>query len=151
MKNCRTKTIFYLDLKHVHKYGSAKFQPNPLFSSQQMGTEHAGGRKKSRQNHRGVPSGRDAPINNLVGTRVVASPTGVRKAVLSSGSAGFCIPFNQESRASTQKRVRCFGRCLTGVLVCLDLLVLSVRVVSSLSLPLSLSLIRVYFGHDPVE
>ncbi len=45
-KNDRTKTIFYLDLKHVHKYGSAKFQPNPLFSSQQMGTEHASGRKK---------------------------------------------------------------------------------------------------------
>ncbi len=32
---------FYLDLKHVHKYGSAKFQPNPLFSSQEMATEHA--------------------------------------------------------------------------------------------------------------
>ncbi len=31
------------------------FQPNPLFSSQQMGTEHAGGKKKkkSRQTHRG--------------------------------------------------------------------------------------------------
>ncbi len=58
MKNDHTKTIFYLDLKHVHKYGSAKFQPETLFSSQQMGTEHAGGRKKkkqkkSRQTHRG--------------------------------------------------------------------------------------------------
>ena len=41
MKNYRTKTIFYLDLKHVHKYGSAKFQPNPLFSSQQLATKHA--------------------------------------------------------------------------------------------------------------
>ena len=41
MKNARTKNIFYLDLKHVHKYGSAKFQPNPLFSSQQMATESA--------------------------------------------------------------------------------------------------------------
>ena len=40
MKNNLTKTIFYLDLKHFHKYGSTKFQPNP-FSSQQMGTEHA--------------------------------------------------------------------------------------------------------------
>ncbi len=48
MKNDRAKTIFYLDLKHVHQYGSAKFQPNPLFSSQQMGTEHAGGRKKNK-------------------------------------------------------------------------------------------------------
>ncbi len=38
MKNDRTKTIyhFYLDLKHVHKYGSAKFQPNQLFSSPPM-------------------------------------------------------------------------------------------------------------------
>ncbi len=32
---------FYLDLKLVHKYGCAKFQPNPLFSSQQTATEHA--------------------------------------------------------------------------------------------------------------
>ncbi len=53
MKHDCTKTLFYLDLKHVHKYGCAKFQPNPLCSSQQMGTEHAGGRKKSRQTHRG--------------------------------------------------------------------------------------------------
>ncbi len=48
MKDERTKTRFYLDLKHVHKYGSAKFQPNPLFFSRQMGTEHAGGRKKKK-------------------------------------------------------------------------------------------------------
>ncbi len=48
MKNDLSQIIFYLDLKHVHKYGSAKFQPNPLFSSQQMGTEHAGVRKKKR-------------------------------------------------------------------------------------------------------
>ncbi len=63
MENERTENIFYLDLKHVHKYDSAKFQPNPLCSSQQMGTEHAGGRKnthkkkkkkkKIRQTHRG--------------------------------------------------------------------------------------------------
>ncbi len=62
MENERTENIFYLDLKHVHKYGSAKFQPYQLFSSQQMGTEHGGGRKKtknkkkkkkSRQTHRG--------------------------------------------------------------------------------------------------
>ncbi len=39
MKNYRTQTIFYLTLKHVHKYGSAKYEPNPLFSSQQMATE----------------------------------------------------------------------------------------------------------------
>ncbi len=41
MKNNRTKTIFYLDLKNVHKYGSAKFQPNAFFSWQQMATESA--------------------------------------------------------------------------------------------------------------
>ncbi len=39
MKNDHTKTSFYLDLNHVHKYGSAKFQPNPLFCSKQMATE----------------------------------------------------------------------------------------------------------------
>ncbi len=49
MENERTENIFYLDLKHVHKYGSAKFQPNPSFSSQQMGTEHGGGRKKNKK------------------------------------------------------------------------------------------------------
>ncbi len=54
MKNDLSQIIFYLDLKHVHKYGSAKLQPNPLFSSQQMGSEHADGRKKkSLQTHRG--------------------------------------------------------------------------------------------------
>ena len=42
MKNDRTKTSFYLDLNHVHKYGSAKFQPNPLFCSKQMATEKVG-------------------------------------------------------------------------------------------------------------
>ncbi len=41
MKNARTKNIFYLDLKHAHKYGWAKFQPNPTFSSQQMPIESA--------------------------------------------------------------------------------------------------------------
>ncbi len=64
MKIDLSQTIFYLDLKHVHKYGSAKFQPNPLFSSQQMATKHADEsvaeeknkkepKKKSRQTHRG--------------------------------------------------------------------------------------------------
>ncbi len=48
MKNDLSQIIFYLDLKHVHKYGSAKFQPNPLFSLQHMSTEHAGGRKKKK-------------------------------------------------------------------------------------------------------
>ena len=56
MENERTENIFYLDLKHVHKYGCAKFQPNPLFSSQQTGTESAAEekkKKKSLQTHRG--------------------------------------------------------------------------------------------------
>ncbi len=79
MKIDLSQTIFYLDLKHVHKYGSAKFQPNPFFTSQQMATEHAESvaeekkkqkqkkQKKSRQTHRG--SRRDgmpgAPITIL--------------------------------------------------------------------------------------
>ncbi len=41
MKIDLSQKNFYLDLKHVHKYGSAKFQPNPLFTSQQTATEHA--------------------------------------------------------------------------------------------------------------
>ncbi len=49
MKNDRTKTIFYLDLKHVHKYGCAKFQPNPLFSSSQMATKSAAEKKKKKK------------------------------------------------------------------------------------------------------
>ena len=40
MKIDLSQTIFSHNLKHVHKYGSAKFQPNPLFTSQQMATEH---------------------------------------------------------------------------------------------------------------
>ncbi len=69
MKNDHTKTIFYLDLKHVHKYGCAKFQPNPLFSSQQMGTEHAGGKKKKKKVGKpiglGEPVGTGCPNNTL--------------------------------------------------------------------------------------
>ena len=50
MENERTENIFYLNLKHVHKYGSAKFQPNSLFSSQQIATERvAGDQKKKRK------------------------------------------------------------------------------------------------------
>ncbi len=63
MENERTKNIFYLDLKHVHKYGSAKFQPNPLFSSQQMSTEH-GGRRKKKKKKKKVGK----PIGDPVGT-----------------------------------------------------------------------------------
>ncbi len=61
MENERTENIFYLNLKHVHKYGSAKFQPNPLFSSQQMGTEHGNGRKKKKKKV-------GKPIGDPVGT-----------------------------------------------------------------------------------
>ncbi len=68
MKNERTENIFYLDLKHVHKYGWAKFQPNPLFSSPQMATEGAAKEKKEKKKKKvGKPigdpvGGRDAPI-----------------------------------------------------------------------------------------
>ena len=50
MENERTENIFYLDLKNVHKYGCAKFQPNPLFSSQQTATESAAEEKKNKKN-----------------------------------------------------------------------------------------------------
>ncbi len=59
MENERTENIFYLDLKHVRKYGCAKFQPNPLFSSQQTATKSAAEekkKKKSRQPLKGIPS-----------------------------------------------------------------------------------------------
>ena len=65
MKNEHTKTNFYLDLKNVHTYGCAKFQPNPSFSSQQTATEGAAEKKpprrkkknkKSRQPLKGIPS-----------------------------------------------------------------------------------------------
>ncbi len=60
MENERTENIFYLDLKHVRKYGCAKFQPNPLFSSHQMATKSAAeekkNKKKSRQPLKGIPS-----------------------------------------------------------------------------------------------
>ena len=49
MENERTENIFYLNLKHVHKYGSAKFQPNPLFSSQQTATESAAEEQKKKK------------------------------------------------------------------------------------------------------
>ncbi len=68
MENERTENIFYLDLKHVHKYGCAKFQPNPLFSSQQTATESAAEKqnkkkknKKSRQPLKGIPSADGMP------------------------------------------------------------------------------------------
>ncbi len=74
MENEHTENIFYLDLKHVHKYSCAKFQPNPLFSSQQMATESAAEEKKEQKKKKKVGKpigdpvrGRDAPIrlNNL--------------------------------------------------------------------------------------
>ncbi len=49
MENKRTENIFYLNLKHVHKDGCAKFQPNPLFSSQQTATESAVEEKKKKK------------------------------------------------------------------------------------------------------
>ena len=55
MENECTENIFYLDLKHVHKYGCAKFQPNPLFSSHQMATESAAGEKKEQKKKSASP------------------------------------------------------------------------------------------------
>ncbi len=49
MENERTENIFYLNLKHVHKYGCAKFQPNPLFFSQQTATESAAEKKNKNK------------------------------------------------------------------------------------------------------
>ncbi len=55
MENERTENIFYLDLKHVHKYGFVKFQPNPLFSSQQTATESAAETKKKKKKKSATP------------------------------------------------------------------------------------------------
>ncbi len=63
MENERTENIFYLDLKHVHKYGCTKFQPNPLFSSQQTATESAAGKKKVGNPLRGSRQQTGCPNN----------------------------------------------------------------------------------------
>ncbi len=49
------KIFFYFDLKHVPKYGCAKFQPNPLFSSQQTATESAAEKKNKTKKKVGNP------------------------------------------------------------------------------------------------
>ncbi len=67
MKNDLSQTIFYLDLKHVHKYGSAKLQPNPLFSSQQMATEHAENVAEEKTNKRNKKKV-GKPIGDTFGT-----------------------------------------------------------------------------------
>ncbi len=64
MENECTENIFYLDLKHVHKYGCAKFQPNPLFSAHQMATKSAAEekkRKKKKKKKVGKPIGARIP------------------------------------------------------------------------------------------
>ncbi len=73
MENERTENILYLDLKHVHKYGCAKFQPNLLFSSQQTATESAAEKKKkkSRQPLKGNPSADGMPQLQL---QIVITP-----------------------------------------------------------------------------
>ncbi len=67
MENESTKNFFYLALKHVHKYGCAKFQPDPLFSSQQTATKSVGEEQKKKKKKVSKPigdpvGGRDAPI-----------------------------------------------------------------------------------------
>ena len=67
MENERTENIFYLDLKHVHKYGCAKFQPNPLFSHNKRPPKvrrkkkNKKKNKKSRQPLKGIPSADGMP------------------------------------------------------------------------------------------
>ena len=51
MKNDRTKTIFYLNLQHVHKYGFAKFKPNP-FSAQQTATKSVAEEQTNKQTNK---------------------------------------------------------------------------------------------------
>ena len=68
MENESTENFFYLALKHVHKYGCAKFQPDPLFSSQQTATKSVGEeqkkkKKKSQQAHRGSRRRTGCPNN----------------------------------------------------------------------------------------
>ncbi len=69
MKNVRTKTIFYLDLKHVHKYGSAKFDRNPIFSSQQMATESAESVAEQKKSNKKKKKKVGKPIGDPVGGR----------------------------------------------------------------------------------
>ena len=57
MKNDLSQTIFYLDLKDVHKYGSGKFQSVVLFTANGYPICYPlkvwQKKKKSRQTHRG--------------------------------------------------------------------------------------------------
>ncbi len=66
MKTDRTKTIFYLDLKHVHKYGCAKFQPNPNKQPPKVQRKknkptRQKKKKKSLQPLKGIPSADGMP------------------------------------------------------------------------------------------
>ncbi len=70
MENERTENIFYLDLKHVHKYGCAKFSPIRCFlhNKQPLKVRRKKKNKKKKQKKKvGKPigdpvGGRDAPI-----------------------------------------------------------------------------------------
>ncbi len=70
MDNERAENFFYLDLKHVHTYACAKFQPNLLFCSEQTGTESAAEEKEKRttphHHHQKKKGGK--PVGHLVQT-----------------------------------------------------------------------------------
>ncbi len=64
MENERTENIFYLDLKHVHKYGCAKFQPIRCFLHNKQPPKvrrKKKKKKKSQQTHRGSRRGTGCP------------------------------------------------------------------------------------------
>ncbi len=73
MKNYLSQTFFYLDLKHVHNYGSIKFQLNPLFffhnkwppkvrrEKKKKKTKKQNEQKRNWQVHRGSRQGTGCP------------------------------------------------------------------------------------------
>ncbi len=74
MKNDRTKTIFYPNLKHVHKDGSAKFQPNRLFSSQQMAPESVAEEQKEQKKKKKVGKPKGDPVGTGCPKYVICPP-----------------------------------------------------------------------------
>ncbi len=61
MKNDLSQIIFYLNLKHVHKYGSAKFQPDPLFLHNKWAQNMLAEEKKKSLQPIGDPIGTGCP------------------------------------------------------------------------------------------
>ncbi len=63
MENERTENIFYLDLKHVHKYGVQNFSPIRCFlhNKRPPKVRREKKKKKSRQPLKGIPSADGMP------------------------------------------------------------------------------------------